>query len=279
MVWALTPVVVAFWGAQAAPAQAQTAWRFRWQTGQVLTYRVEQQMRSLEVDADGKVETKTKVRLVKRWQVLAVDKDGVATLSHSLVSLRLENTAPSGETVVFDSADPAKSDPQLREQMTPLLGVPLSTLRVDGLGRLVEVKESKFGPASRYEAELPFLIVLPAAEGRPGQSWQRTYQVTVEPPQGTGEKYAAVQTYTCQRVEGAAASVGLKTDMKTLPEALGDQVPLLRYQPEGEAVFDLRNGRLHAARLQVHKELKGHQGTGSSYLFESTYTEQYLGAK
>ena len=279
MLWALTPVVVALWGAQAAPAQAQTAWRFRWQTGQVLTYRVEQQTRSLEVDADGKVETRTKVRLVKRWQVLAVDKDGVATLSHSLVSLRLENTAPSGETLVFDSAEPAKSDPQLREQMTPLIGVPLSKLRVDGLGRLIEVKESKFGPASRYEAELPFLIALPSAEGRPGQSWQRPYQITVEPPQGTGEKYAAVQTYTCKRVEGAGAYLELKTEMKTQPEALGDQVPLLRFQPEGEAVFDLGHGLLHAARLQVHKELKGHRGAGSSYLFESTYTEQYAGDK
>jgi len=277
MLRALTPVVVVLCATQAAPAQP--AWRFRWQAGQVLLYRVEQQTRSLEVDADGKVETKTRVRLVKRWQVLAVDKDGVATLRHSLVSLRLENTAPSGETIVFDSSDPAKSDAQLREQMAPMVGVPLSTLRVDGRGRLIEVEESKFGPASRYEAELPFLIALPGTEAKAGQSWQREYQITVEPPQGTGEKYAAVQTYSCRRVQGAGAYLGLKTEMKTLPEALGDQVPLLRLQPEGEVVFDLGAGRLHAARLQVRKELKDHQGAGSSYLFESTYTEQYAGDK
>ena len=277
MLRVLTPLVVVVCGAQAAPAQ--TAWRFRWQAGQVLTYRVEQQTRSLEVDAKGKVETKARVRLIKRWQVLAVDKDGIATLRHSLVSLRLENTAPSGEVIVFDSADPDKSDPQLREQMAPMIGVPLSTLRVDGLGRLVQVKESKFGPASRYEAELPFLIALPGTEARPGQSWQRAYQITVEPPQGTGEKYQATQTYSCQRVEGVGAYLRLKTELKTLPEALGDQIPLLRLQPEGEAIFDLRAGRLHAARLTVRKELKGHQGAGSSYLFESTYTEQYAGDK
>jgi hypothetical protein len=231
------------------------------------------------VDANGKVEIKAKLRLVKRWQVLDVDKDGVATLSHSLVSLRMENTSPSGETIVFDSAEPAKSDPQLREQITPLLGVPLSKLRFDAFGRLVEVKESQFGPASRFEAEKPFLVTLPAAEAKAGQSWQRNYQITLEPPQGTGEKYAAVQTYTCKRLEGANAYLELKTELKTLPEALGDRVPLLRFQPEGEAVFDLHNGRLHSARLQVHKELKDHRGAGSSYLFESTYTEEYAGDK
>jgi hypothetical protein len=283
MLRALTPalVVVVSWvqSASAQPASAQLAWRFRWQAGQVLTYRVEQQTRSFEVEGNGKIETRTRVNLVKRWRVLAVDKDGVATLQHSLVSLRMETTAPSGEKLLFDSANPDKSDPQLREQMTPYVGVPLSTLNVDAQGRLVAVKESKFGPASRYEAELPFLMTLPEG-GRattPGQSWQRNYQITLEPPQGTGEKYSAMQTYTCKRVEGTGVVLGVRTEMKTQPEALADRTPLLRFQPEGEVVFDLRSGRLHSALLRVKKELKGHQGEGSSYLFESTYSEQYVG--
>ena len=274
MLRALTAALVTLGWMQAA--SAQTAWRFRWQAGQVLTYRVEQQTRSLEVDGDGKVETRTRLSLVKRWRVLAVDKAGVATLQHSLVSLRLQNTAPSGEVLLFDSTNPDKSDPQLREQMTPYVGVPLSTLSVDARGQLLAVKESKFGPASRYEAELPFLVTLPEKDARPGQSWQRPYTITLEPPQGTGEKYNAVQTYTCKRVEGVGAVLGVQTEMKTQPEALADRTPLLRLQPEGEVVFDLHAGRIHSAVLRVRKELKEHQGAGSSYLFESTYSEQYV---
>jgi hypothetical protein len=285
MLRALTPVLVVccvqMASAQSAQSagsaqSAQSAWRFRWQAGQILTYRVEQQTRSFEVEGSAKIEIRTKVSLVKRWRVLSVDKDGVATIQHSLVSLRLENTAPSGETLLFDSTNPDKSDPQLREQMTPYVGVPLSTLNIDALGRLVAVKESKFGPASRYEAELPFLITLPEKGASPGQSWQRTYPITLEPPQGTGEKYNAMQTYTCKRIEGAGAVLGVQTEMKTQPEALADRTPLLRFQPEGEVVFDIRSGRLHSALLRVKKELKGHQGEGSSYLFESTYSERYV---
>ena len=153
--------------------------------------------------------------------------------------------------------------------------MPLSTLRVDAWGRVVEVKESKFGPASRFEAELPFVIILPGAVPQPGQSWKRAYNITLEPPAGTGEKYTCLQRYTCKRVEGSGAVIGVGTEPKTLPEALADQVPLLRMQPEGEVVFNLEAGRMQSAHLRVQKELKDHQGAGSSYRFESTYTEDY----
>src|SRR6266542_4046355 len=158
----LVPMLVVLCAVQVAPAQT-TAWRFRWQTGQVLTYRVEQQTQAVEVLNGKRAETKTKTNLLKRWRVLSVDAAGVATLQHSLAALRIETTTPSGETLLFDSASPDKSSPSLREQLAKYVGVPLSTLRVDTWGRVVEVKESKFGPASRFEAELPFVVILPGA--------------------------------------------------------------------------------------------------------------------
>ncbi len=271
--WA-TAIAVLAWAAH--NGNAQDTWRFHWQAGQVLTYRVEQQTQAVEVTGEGKSETKTKLTLTKRWQVQAVDASGVATLQHSLVALRMETSTPGGDTLLFDSAALDKSDARLREQMGKFVGVPLATLRINALGKVVEVKESKFGPASRFESEPPFVVVLPEAVVKPGQTWERAYQITQEPPQGTGEKYDAAQTCTCTKVEGAGLYVTLSTAMKTQPMGLADRVPLLQMQPEGSVVFDLGNGRLHAAKLTVQKELKGHAGEGSSYTFQSTYTEQYV---
>ncbi len=42
-------------------------------------------------------------------------------------------------------------------------------------------------------------------------------------------------------------------------------------------VFDPRTGCLLNARLHIAKELTGHQGEGSTYRFQSTYTEEYVG--
>ena len=262
--------------AAAAPAQSG-AWQFRWQPGQVLTYRAEQTMAITETTSTGKVEVRDRLTLTKRWQVLDVDAAGVATLQLSLAALRREATTPGGDVLFFDSANPDKSDPQLREQMTQYVGTPLAVLRLDGKGRVVEVKESRFGPASKYETELPFRITLPDGAPQAGQAWERTYKITLDPPQGTGEKYDAVQKCACKALAGAAATIGVSAVVKTLPESPGEQAPLLQAQPEGEVVFDVQAGRLDSVSLHVDKELKNHQGEGSSYHFQSTYNEQYAG--
>jgi hypothetical protein len=262
------------------PVSAQTgAWQFRWRAGQVLTYRIEHITSASEVTQSGTSESTTKLGILKRWQVMGVDRDGVATLRLSLSALRLETSIPNRDTLLFDSANPEKSDPHMREQLARFVGQPLAVLRVDAQGRVVQVVESKNGPASRFESELPFVIVLPGETPEVGQSWERSYRITLEPPQGTGEKYEAAQRYTCKTVTDGMADIAVTTLIRTLPDSLLDRVPLLQMQPEGEVVFDSKEGRLRRARLHIQKELKGHQGEGSSYRFQSSYTEEFVGEK
>ncbi len=257
-----------------ATASAQgTPWRFHWQPGQVLSYAVESVTTVTETVGGSKIETTSKVSLLKRWQVLAVDGAGVATLQLTLASLRNEQTRPDGGVLLFDSAHPEKSTPELREQMARYVGRPLAVLRVDGRGKVVEVKQ---GDAARYESEPPFVLELPLSAPAAGHSWERTYRVTLGPPLGTGEKYDALQRYACDRAEGGTAVVRLTTQFKTLPRNLTERLPLLQKQPEGEVVFDVRAGRLQSARLWTDRVLEGHQGPGSSYRFQNSSTERYV---
>ena len=259
-------------------ASAQTpGWRFRWQQGQVLTYKVEQTMTAADTSSDGKTnESKTRLDLTKRWQVLSVDAKGVATLQMSLAALRMETKLPSGDTLLFDSANLDKSDKDLKEQMGQYVNQPLAVLCLDGYGQLTEVKESKYGSASKYQNELPFAIVLPQTAPGPGQSWSRPYQVTLDPPQGTGEKYDAVQKCVCKAVAGTTATILVTNTVTKLPAAVADQAPLLQLQPEGEIIFDIQGGRLQSVNFKIDKELKNHRGEGSAYRFQSTYSEQFI---
>lgn len=261
----------------ASAGQAQTAaWRFQWKTGQVLNYGVKQTTTATE-EADGKkTETTAKLLHVKRWLVLDVDSSGNATVQMSLTALRYEFTTPGGEVLQFDSADPEKSSPQLREQMAAYVGTPLAVLRMDPRGRVLEVKQSKHGPASRFESEPPFALILPEEGPTVGQSWERVYQITLDPPRGTGEKYDATQLYSCKAIQDGTTVVTVATVVKSLPEALLDRVPLLQMQPTGVVMFDTAAGRLQSARLSVDKELLNHQGEGSRYQLRSTYVEDYL---
>ena len=270
-------IVVACLSLPATASAQGDGWRFRWQKGQALAYQAEHVTTASETVAGTKTETTTTLRHVKLWQVLDVDASGVATLQMSLKSLRFELDSPRAK-LAFDSAEPGKSDPQLREQMGRYVGQPLAVLRIDPYGRVVEVKESRHGPATRFEAELPFTLVLPAAAPKPGQSWERNYQITLEPPQGTGEKHAATQRFVCQEVKGTTATLTFATTLKQPPEAAADQIPLFQMLPEGVVEFDTAAGCLQSATLKIEKDLTNHQGEGSSYRFRSRYVEKRVAA-
>ena len=79
--------------------------------------------------------------------------------------------------------------------------------------------------------------------------------------------------------DAGLATMTVATTLTNLPEAPADQVPLLQMMPEGEVVFDTANGMMRSARLRIDKELTGHQGEGSSYRFQSTYTEEFVNSK
>lgn len=261
----------------AAAAGQELPWRFNWRPGQVLTYHVEQTTSASEV-VDGKTaETKSKLTNTKRWQVLSVDVTGVATVQMSLAALRMENTTSTGETLVFDSSAPEKSTPQLQEQLSKYVGQPLAVLRVDSRGKVVEVKESKNGSASRYESDPPFGLILPETAVQAGPSWERAYDITLDPPQGTGEKWGASQKYVCQNLQDGKATIALATKLTTAPASASEQVPLLQMQPEGTILFDTKAGRVVKVELHIAKVLNGQQGEGSSYRFQSSYREEYAG--
>src|SRR5262249_50712096 len=170
----------------------------------------------------------------------------------SLAALRLETTKADGGVLLFDSANLTRSTPELRKELEKFIGQPLAGGRLDAAGKVLEGVESKFRPASRFESEPPFVLILPAAAAPVGQTWERSYQVTLAPPQGTGEKYDAAQKYECKAIQDGKATIGLTTVIKKMPESLLDRVPLLQAQPEGEAVFDIAAAPLHPAPPTLH---------------------------
>jgi len=249
--------------------------QLKWTAGQVLHYRVEMSTVALDQVGDVKSETKSVVKVTKRWQVKDVDKSGTATLVLSLTSMYQQRTTPSGDVLTYDSANPDKSDPHLKKALEGYLNVTLATLRVDASGKVVEVKESK-SPATSYENELPFLALLPAVAFEEGLTWERAYKITLAPPLGTGEQYEALHKYACKTAMVDLVTVTMKTELKSPPKAAADAIPLWQFMPSGELVYDLKNGRLHSAKLTVDRELKNHQGDNSVCRFSGTQTVTYV---
>jgi hypothetical protein len=264
----------------AAVARADAP-RFKFAKGETLSYHLVQTTQVIETVPEGKtnkpVETAatTKVDLIRKWRVTDVDDKGIATVELTIASMRWERKAGDEEDV-FDSSNP---DDLNKSEMAKHVGPVLAVLRVDPLGKVVEVKESKVGPAARFEAELPFKFVLPGTATKSGELWDRTFTIQLDPPLGTGEKYTGTQKYHGLEPKNELLPVRLTTEIKELPTSAAEQIPLLPHLAEGQVYFHAATGRYYAARLKVQKELKNHQGDGSSYKFTSTYVEDLVPAK
>lgn len=254
----------------AGRGDAQNAWRFNWQKGQTHVTKVEH-VTAVTETIDGKASDITsRLTIVKQWRVLDVESDGSATLEQSLTSLRNEQTRPGGDVLLFDSNNVEKSTKEL-QGMAKFINVPVATIRVDPLGRVLEVKS---GPKGKYDAEPPFTIVLPGQPVREGQAWLRPFTIVLEPPLGLGEKYQAEQLAKFTKIEAGKATVELSTAIKNAPTAANDKVPLLQKELTGQIVFDVARGQIDSVRLSVDKTVENHQGKGSSYRFASNYVEQ-----
>jgi hypothetical protein len=256
--------------------RADDAIGFKFEKGQVLTYAVVQTTKATETTIDEKTskpveqEHLTRHTVVRKWKVADLDDKGVATLEMTIAAMKWEQKLPNGESDIFDSAKP---DDLNKNEMAKLIGPTLAVIRLDATGKLIEVKESKFGNKSRFESDLPFKIVLPPSGPKEGQTWDRTYTIKLDPPQGTGETYEAIQRYTSKAPVNGFTTIAISTTIKEPPTQVSDQIPLLPMLMEGEVYFHAATGRYQAARLKVKKELLNHQGEGTKYVFESTYSE------
>ena len=268
----LAALVVALIGSGSLTAQEPIA-QFRWHKDQVLTYKAEHKTHVEEIAEGTKVVSASKLNVVKRWQVTDVDAKGAATLHLSIAAMRTEQTRPNGEVLLFDSSEPDKSTPELKEQMSKFIGQTLAIVRVDNQGRVLEVKQ---GSPSRYDAELPFVVAFPVASLKEGLTWVRPYHVTLDPPYGTGEKLEASQGIQCAKIAGGKITLTVANQFKDMPANAKDQVPLLQRLAGGHVVFDLQAGRVENVNLTIDRTLMNHHGEGSSYRLQSWFTEQLI---
>lgn len=272
----LTLFLAIFFISSTAQAQSETG-LFKWKKGQVLSYKVEHSTVATEIIADSKTEFKNQLELTKKWTVDDVSKDGIATITLVVEAIKMQNTNPKGEVMAFDSANPKESTPQLKEQLEKYIGTKIATITMDTQGRVRSVKESNFGAASKYEVELPFAVVVPAGQIKKGLAWMRNFNITLDPPQGTGEKYETSQKYECIAIEKEKIKLQITTELKKNPANVADQLPLLPFLVEGEVTLDSNQGLMTESILKVDKTLKGHQGENSSYRMYSVFKETLIG--
>ncbi|MSR30034.1 MAG: hypothetical protein EXR99_00875 [Gemmataceae bacterium] len=258
---------------QFTKAFSQEPGAFKWKPGQVLHYQVQHVTEVQEKVGDSTTEFKNRLDLQKRWQVEKVTPNGIATLTLTIPTIKMETTSPKGETLSYDSTKPGEGSKELKAQLEKYTTGKIAVVFLDTQGRLRGVKESNFGAAEKYKVELPFSLVVPEGKISKDLAWVRDFTITLDPPQGTGEKFETTQRFECTDLQNQLTTIKITTQLKAAPANEADWIPLLPFLPEGEAVLDTQAGILKEAVLKTDRTIKGHQGEGSSYRFHSVFRE------
>ena len=251
--------------------------RFVWQKDAALTYRVLQTTTVQDTTLDEQTKkpvdstTITKLTLDKKWTVKTVETDGSASVELITTAFKQEVSQTVGDAKpvirVLDStvAEDAKA-------MT-FLNKPILTLKIDPLGKISDVKSDNATAADGLQANLPFKVTLPEAALTANISWERTFDVKLPPPLGTGEKFAAVQKQTFRGMNKDFAIIGITTALKVALDDAALMPAIIPVLWEGDVFFNAKTGQYHGAKLTIKKEIANHQGEGTKFRYTSEYTE------
>jgi hypothetical protein len=267
-------------------ALAQTALRYQWTQGDVITYKTTLKTESTVSGMPGMGDVSMEQTMTQRIKILvaAVTPDGTATLHQSIDAVSVEMNTPMGK-VAFDSADPKSADRDegaeaLAKVFGGMVGTTISVImsangaivRIDGVQRVLDkimhdlpqdrsagpmaqsLKSVLSEPAVRASLEQSFPR-MPPAPVKPGDTW--TGQVSLG--SDVVGKISGTQTFTFKTIEGAAATgvatigvtLALKQESTPPIGPSGMTVKLGDGKGEGEIQFDVTTGRIRKSTMKT----------------------------
>jgi|GEM_PF-2364958 hypothetical protein len=221
---------------------------------------------------------------VKNYRVKAVEEDGSAILELTIESVNLE-IHQNGETFRYNSQKSEKeegSDDALNQPvflaMKALVGKPHLQLRVTPRGDVsafVPLVPGDQVPENPAQVAFDVLLRLPEEPIAIGGTWKEDFEISLPIPESSLRKPVKLQRhYTLKSVEGALATIELKTKVLTILDLPEEQMQLLRRRPSGTIVLDLERGLLVSKELTQDNEVSGFN-TGPSHMrFQQVVSEK-----
>jgi hypothetical protein len=247
--------------------------RYKFQPGQTLRWEVTHRAR-VETTVSGTTQTAdTQTTSVKVWRVTAVASDGSATFEHSVESVDMRQKL-SGRMETHYNSRTDKTPPVGFETVAKSIGVPLSTITLDPLGKIVKRQTAKPKPGGEHEGQIT--IPLPEEAVSVGHTWSFPYEIDVPTNAGTIKKVKSLQSFTLEEVKDGVATIRVATQILTPIHDPALEVQLVQREATGVVRFAIASGRVVEQQMEVDKQVIGFSGPASSLHYRTRFTEKYL---
>ena len=245
---------------------------YKFQMGEILRYEVDHSTRIKSTIEGTTQEAESKSESVKAWKVTDVLPNGEIEFVHLVEKVRMTNRVPNRAVRKFDS-EHDKTPPPGFEQAAGAVGIPLTVVRINPAGKIVE-REEKYPQPESYE-DVPLTLQLSDEPLAIGDKWDFTYNVEVEKKNGGKQSIRTRRVCTLKKVEAGVATI------KVEYQALTPLTPFIESQlverlTKGTIRFDIDQGRVLSQKYDADRRVIGFSGDASSMHYVSRTEERLL---
>jgi hypothetical protein len=245
--------------------------RYRYQTGDRLVMDVTHRALTETTIAGTTQSTETATDSTKIWTVTAVDADGHATIEHSVDGVTMTSrTSDKGQVRWSSNGD--DPPPPGYETVKQSLGVPLSRLTIDRVGRVLSRQDLRPSPPSNTGDLM--VVPLPDGEVREGAEWTVPQEVVVEVPNGPRKAVRTRLRYHIASVRDGIATIHVDTTVLTPLDDPRLEARLLERIWDGTVEFDIDHGRVIRRTTGIDRRVIGFSGPESSVRYKASLEER-----
>jgi hypothetical protein len=276
MRWLLSLLVLALGGTAWAEQGAERyTLRYKFQPGEELRWNVVHR-NQIRTSVSGSTQlAETTSQSIKVWRVREVKPDGSAVFEHLVEDIDMRHQL-SGRNEVRYNSRTDKEPPRGFDNVACAVGVPLSVITLDPVGKIVhrEKKQVKGSPQSEGEITVP----MPDGPIAVGESWTRPSDVSAKGQDGRLATIKLLQRFTLEEVKTGVARIRMATHVLTPIRDPAVEAQVVQCAPSGEVRFDIAAGRIRSQRSDVDRSVVGFRGEASSIHYATRFSEEFLAA-
>ena len=256
--------------------------RYKFHPGETIRWEVEHRsMVRATVSRDTQT-TETLSASVSVWRVGKVQPDGTATFEHRVEWIDMRHKLSGRDEVHYDSRTD-KKPPVGFEDAAKSVGVPLSVVKMDVRGKVLQRKDRKKNPQAAAASpesvasnENWITIPLPNEPVAVGHTWSLPQDIDVPLPNGAIKKIKAVQRFVLEDVKTGVATIRVSTDVLTPITDPAVESQLVQREAAGKVRFDIDAGRILGQQMDIDKHVVGFRGDASSIHYVNRFSERLL---
>lgn len=245
--------------------------QYRFQPGEVLRWKVVHRATVATTIQGTSQSAKTRSTSTKAWKVIDATAEGPVTIEHSVEDIDLWQQLQGRQEVTYNSRTD-REIPEGYKEAAEAVGKPLTRVKFDSRGKLIDREELHSQPNAQYEQITPLLPERPVAVG---EEWSAPLSIDVT-KDGQKRKVTLRRQYTLAKVEGSVAEIRCETLAIPAIDDPSIEAQLLDRLTQGVIRFDLSAGRIVGQQHDLDRRVIGFAGPTSKMQLLTRQTEELL---